>query len=90
MRAPTNYGGEHVGHWKEGQYTTVKKVLAVVWYDQKYDAYIIDYEDVSEFLEWVCHEWFESYDDNEEPIEFLLHNDADVKFINLGELIWER
>ena len=86
-QSASNYDGQHVGRWKEGQYNTVEKVLAVVIHDQKYDAYIIDFEDKYDFQEWVCGKWFEDYDlETEEPVEFLMHNDVYVKFTNLGDL----
>tara|TARA_B100000768_G_scaffold50555_1_gene49362 strand:- start:238 stop:507 length:270 start_codon:yes stop_codon:yes gene_type:complete len=83
----SDYSGYHVGRWRAGQRPTVDKVLAVVIYDQKYDAYIIDYQDKYDFQEWVCGEWFEDYDlETEEPVEFLEHNDVYVKFTNLGDI----
>ena len=82
---------QHVGRWKEGQFPTVQKVLAVVIYDQKYDAYIIDFKDKYDFQEWVCGEWFEDYDydlETKEPVEFLMHSDVYVKFTDLGDIAW--
>ena len=83
----SNYGGYHVGRWKAGQLSTVSKVLAVVVYDQTYDAYIIEADDKYDFQEWVCGEWFEDYDlESDEPVEFLEHNDVHVKFTDLGDI----
>jgi len=85
----SNYGGYHVGRWKEGQLSTVSKVLAVVVCDQTYDAYIIEADDKYDFQEWVCGEWFEDYDlETDEPVEFIEHNDISVKFTNLGYIAW--
>ena len=89
---------QHVGRWKEGQFPTVQKVLAVVIYDQKYDAYIIDFKDKYDFREWVCGEWFDDYDylignRKIDPVmcplhEFLMHKDMYIKFTNLGDVAW--
>lgn len=81
------YDGDHVGMWITGQCPIIEKVLAVVTYDQRHNAYIIEEADKYDFQEWVCGEWFEDYElESDEPVEFLEHNGVDVKFINLGDV----
>ena len=81
------YDGDHVGMWRTGQCPIIEKVLAVVTYDQKHNAYIIEADDKYDFQEWVCGEWFEDYElESDEPVEFLEHNDVHVKFINLEDV----
>ncbi len=55
------FGYSKVGQWVAGQSPRIDRILAIVEYDQKSTAHIIDCGDEDQFIQWVS----ETHDDDE-------------------------
>lgn len=70
----TDFALCHCGRWKAGQPRNFTSDVYVVCYDQTYNAYIIDKDELSEFEEWVATVWPGDNDEqgeNESTRDFL-------------------
>ena len=90
-----SYGHKWVGTYQNGRSRSCNKVLAVVSYDLKHHQYIIDYDDMDNFAQWVIPNWAEGstslYEALEESEEAFF-DQVCLRFYEIGQteqIDWE-